>query len=476
MGIAQKVARNFSDAVRSRGQSYFSKGRVSLISAKPNEVVAKVRGTTKYRVRVRLRGAKLLASCTCPYFSPQGEPCKHLWATLLLADSRGFLQTAPSFAVRFVPELPRTSTQQVTYQARARSQVPSMNHSQSMDLGMNMGGESACLALAPVHPGREIPRIAPPAVEALSVSRAARKGPGLLQDRPRDRSRGIGGSSAAVGPGPFRGRPPRGPSRSTAMPSGSWSTFWTLRPPKATTKWSSTWRGVSVSPPVSGGPCVPGGTPPARRSVKYDPEDRLLLALLDEAHHGTWANGASTGGSAGNGTAPTTSSTASPGRAAGDLRGIRRFVLRKDQAGLVERLAKSGRLRLRRTEGEDDPPTMRWDDGQPWRFCLEIRTEAGGKRWALARRPARGDNRMDLAEPLVLSPGLLVLGVGRTAAVRRLGRHVVDPPASLREGDHLRRAPAGLDAGPDLAETRVPPWSSSSRSASRRLLPGPAPA
>ena len=87
MGIAQKVARNFSDAVRSRGQSYFSKGRVSLMLAKPSEVVAKVRGTTKYRVRVRLRGAKLLASCTCPYFNPQGEPCKHLWATILTARS-----------------------------------------------------------------------------------------------------------------------------------------------------------------------------------------------------------------------------------------------------------------------------------------------------------------------------------------------------------------------------------------------------
>ncbi|MDR3623471.1 MAG: SWIM zinc finger family protein, partial [Paludisphaera borealis] len=107
MGIAQKVARNFSDAVRSRGQSYFSKGRVSLMSAKPNEVVARVRGTTKYRVRARLRGAKLLASCSCPYFSPQGEPCKHLWATLLLADSRGFLQSAPNMALRLIPEPPR---------------------------------------------------------------------------------------------------------------------------------------------------------------------------------------------------------------------------------------------------------------------------------------------------------------------------------------------------------------------------------
>ncbi len=141
MGIAQKVARNFSDAVRARGQSYFSKGRVTLMSAKPNEVVAKVRGTTKYRVRVRLRGAKLLASCTCPYFSPQGEPCKHLWASLLLADSRGFLQTAPSFAVRLVPELPRRSTALGNPPSAGAELGLQHEPRASMDLGMNMGGE-----------------------------------------------------------------------------------------------------------------------------------------------------------------------------------------------------------------------------------------------------------------------------------------------------------------------------------------------
>src|SRR6476660_7256975 len=110
MGIAQKVARNFSDAVRARGQSYFSKGRVSLMSARPNEIVAKVRGTTKYRVRARLRGAKLLTSCSCPYFNPQGEPCKHLWATLLLAEARGLLQSPPVFPVHLVTENPRQTS------------------------------------------------------------------------------------------------------------------------------------------------------------------------------------------------------------------------------------------------------------------------------------------------------------------------------------------------------------------------------
>src|SRR5271157_2425038 len=134
MGIAQKVARNFNDAVRSRGQSYFVKGRVTVMAARPGEVVAKVRGTSKYRVRLRMRGSKLLASCTCPYFSPQGEPCKHLWATLLLADSRGFLQTAPSFAVRFVPELPRRSTAPGSLPGASPELGPQQEARPSMDL------------------------------------------------------------------------------------------------------------------------------------------------------------------------------------------------------------------------------------------------------------------------------------------------------------------------------------------------------
>src|SRR5262245_31831969 len=148
MGIAQKVSRNFSDAVRSRGQSYFSKGRVSLMSAKPHEVVARVRGTTKYRVRVRLRGAKLLASCSCPYFSPQGEPCKHLWATLLLADSRGFLQSAPNLAIRLIPEPPRrTGPAGALPVSDLGSAPPDPNGERPM--GMDMGGERL-----PGAPGR----------------------------------------------------------------------------------------------------------------------------------------------------------------------------------------------------------------------------------------------------------------------------------------------------------------------------------
>ena len=458
MGIAQKVTRNFSDAVRSRGQSYFSKGRVSLISGKPNEVVAKVRGTTKYRVRVRLRGAKLLASCTCPYFSPQGEPCKHLWATLLLADSRGFLQTAPSFAVRFIPELPRRSA--ATGNLPGAGLEPDPQHeplsSMDLDLGMNMGGE-------------RLPRV------DARPSRSRNS-----KDRPA-RSRGIigipGGSEGSwVAPGSAPGSVPRdrrvvGRGRARPIPGQAAAR---AKPINRNAKRllvyvldvaaTQSHNQVVIDlarrqrkPTGEWGPLRPWWYAPRAAHVKYDPEDRLLLALLDEAHHGTSSHGAYTGGSAGNGTAPSTSSTAGLGRAAGDLRGIRRFILRKDQAGLVERLAKTGRLRLRRTEGEDDPPTMRWDDGQPWRFYLDIRTEAGGKRWAWRGGLRRGDNRMDLAEPLVLLPGLLVLGVGRAARFDDLG--VMSWILRLRYEKEITFVEPQQDLmlGRILAETRVPP-------------------
>ncbi len=106
MGIAQKVSREFADGVRARGQSYFAKGRVAVTSAKAGEiVVAKVRGTEAYKVKLRVRGTRLHASCTCPYFGPEGEPCKHLWATILAADAKGLLQAVPVRPLKLVPDV-----------------------------------------------------------------------------------------------------------------------------------------------------------------------------------------------------------------------------------------------------------------------------------------------------------------------------------------------------------------------------------
>jgi len=225
------------------------------------------------------------------------------------------------------------------------------------------------------------------------------------------------------------------------------------------------------------GPLRPWYYAPHAAHVKYDPEDRLILALLDEAQGATLPSvypvggtassppltgsaaplpgpGASNGASRG---LPRALNAASARAAERALRGTRRFLLRKDQAALVERLARTGRLRLRRTEGEEDPPTMRWDDGQPWRFSLDVRPELGGKRWAWRGSLRRGEHRMDLSEPLVLLPGLLVLGVGRAARFDDLG--VMPWILRLRYEKEITFVEPQQDLmlGRILAETRVPP-------------------
>ncbi|MBX6312852.1 MAG: SWIM zinc finger family protein, partial [Isosphaeraceae bacterium] len=126
MGIAQKVSRHFAEGVRARGQSYFAKGRVAITSAKAGEIVAaKVRGSETYRVKLRIRGGRLHASCTCPYFGPEGEPCKHLWATILAADARSLLQAAPVRPLKLVPDV-RYHLQQPPPQDRENGQVPAL--------------------------------------------------------------------------------------------------------------------------------------------------------------------------------------------------------------------------------------------------------------------------------------------------------------------------------------------------------------
>ena len=155
------------------------------------------------------------------------------------------------------------------------------------------------------------------------------------------------------------------------------------------------------------GPLRPWWYAPRRRHVKYDPEDRLLLALLDEAHHGTSSHGAYAGGSTGNGTATSTSTPeawderpATCVESAGSCSGR----TRQGSWSVLPRPAACGsggpraKMIRRRCAGTTVSP-----GGSRWISA----TEAGGKRWAWRGALRRGDHRMDLSEPLVLLPGLL---------------------------------------------------------------------
>ncbi len=233
MGIAQKVSRNFSEAVRTRGQSYFVKGRVTVMAARAGEVVARVRGTAKYRVRVRLRGSKLLASCSCPYFGPQGEPCKHLWATLLLADSRGLLQSPPVFPVRLVVEGPRrpppTGLPEVRDQSGMERRPP---YPMDSDLGVIGLGSPRPMGAGrgPKPRAKDRGTRGEPLGEVGGWSQRDR-GPSARERRAKAKSSGPGSGIVGAGPGRGASRP------STGTASGCWSTFWTWPRPWRRTRW-----------------------------------------------------------------------------------------------------------------------------------------------------------------------------------------------------------------------------------------------
>lgn len=399
MGIAQKVARVFADGVRSRGRSYFDRGRVVVTTAKAGQiVVAKVRGTEAYKVKLRLRNNKLHASCTCLYFGPEGEPCKHIWATILVADARNLLPSPPNRPLRLIPDVRHF---------QQNGAAPAGPHPHPHPNPAKSAG-----ALPPAHPhspaygpnGHSPRPSGPRGLPPDSLDGRGRRGG---KAAPRQAVRGPGGltPAAASRKAARAAKAAKAAAKRAARPA----LLYVLDAP-ATLNLNQvviTLARRHKRPGSERGALKPWyHQPTPAGAARLGPEDREILELLDLARDiSTNADSQAVAEA----TAP----------ANGTPTGMNRFVLRPDvQSEVVERLCRTGRCRLRRTEDEDDPPGLRWDDGPPWEFWIDIRlADPAAKRWTwrgtLRRR--RGEDRMDLAEPLVLLPGLVLQGVGRAA-------------------------------------------------------------
>jgi superfamily II DNA or RNA helicase len=592
LALAPKLLRDFAEGVRARGQSYFAKGRVSVTSSRAGEIVAaKVRGTTSYRVKLRMRGGRLHASCSCPYFAPDGVPCKHLWATILASDNLALLAAPPSRPLRLISDTPK----QVDVEPIAGASPGDQNYppfgpqnyiqgpfvnerGNSNDLPgqrppgnqpaprpnstQRPAGNQGTRRPAVDHPAQRPPANRPaqrPPYQGQAPGYGSQGGygsqppgggqkgygppqgylpqgvppqgpgsygntpgygpqggyaqgpqgqplpPGPGQGRNQGRNQQINnnrrrtvtgngpGAMPAQGNAPTRpGLPPQRPQQGQVPPGRSPGLIYVNgkpvaarpepRPVKKVVNKQQVARNTKrlliyvLDVPASlaqnqvvidlarrerrptgeWGPLRPWWHTPAGAPGRYDPEDRDLLDSLEQAQSSS-------------------NSSNHP-----ETAGTRRYVVRPDgQADLVERLARSGRLRLRRADGEDDPPTTRWDDGSPWRFGIDIKCDPSGKRWtwrgSLRRNDPRGpgEQRMDLIEPLLIVPGLLALGAGRIARfddsgvalwVARL-RHekelVLDgPQQDVMLGKVLlesRVAPAELVESLALVEVASPP-------------------
>src|SRR6476660_2055752 len=86
--LAKQLQWKFGGGVKRRGESYAT--RVKILEGSGESLLAEVRGTLVYTITIARKGSALEATCSCPYFASTG-PCKHLWATLLVADRKGLL-------------------------------------------------------------------------------------------------------------------------------------------------------------------------------------------------------------------------------------------------------------------------------------------------------------------------------------------------------------------------------------------------
>ena len=100
MPLAEKLSSYVPAAVRDRGREYFRSGAVKLESAGPGFAVAVVYGSEQYDVDLLLHNRTVQATCTCPYVDEHGGVCKHIWATVLAAEPRGFARDSAAAAGR----------------------------------------------------------------------------------------------------------------------------------------------------------------------------------------------------------------------------------------------------------------------------------------------------------------------------------------------------------------------------------------
>ncbi|HSE25233.1 MAG TPA: SWIM zinc finger family protein, partial [Pyrinomonadaceae bacterium] len=115
MSLKGKFADHFSPKIRDRGVAYFRSGLVKILNHSDTLVEAEVKGRERYQVRLKLSKVSLDIACTCPYFDG-GEECKHVWATMLAADSYQYLAQAdlrPRLMIHFDDDAAAELTQVV---------------------------------------------------------------------------------------------------------------------------------------------------------------------------------------------------------------------------------------------------------------------------------------------------------------------------------------------------------------------------
>jgi hypothetical protein len=351
------LAKGFSASSRDRGDKYFMGKRVKIRRGSPTEVDALVQGSELYNVSLKWSNGKFAVWCDCPYFEEHGNLCKHIWATILEAEEQGHLsevEIAHKIALQ----------QQPLFERSENGGVEADPIAITISSGSGVSAPQTKIArsdqISQFDPIRRSARISPPV---------------RLPDWKEQLNR-IAETAA-----PIQTSAPTWPARSELV--------YILDVPKSSATGALTLGIASRGRTKEGGlrnipkPCpVPRG----RLATLPLQEDREILTLLIGAN---------------------------PYQSYGYYdtydRGPDSFSLSPLMAQTVlPRVIGTGRCFLPFAQEEIEKLPLQWDDGEPWRFVLEIRgSHQNG--WQLTGDFRRGERRMAVNEPLLATSGAILV-------------------------------------------------------------------
>lgn len=93
MTLAELLQNRFRADLRHRGAAYIEAERVTLVRVTPENVFGLVVDGAEYQTQLRFQPDDIGLFCNCDNFA-KAKVCKHLWATVLSADSGGYISPA----------------------------------------------------------------------------------------------------------------------------------------------------------------------------------------------------------------------------------------------------------------------------------------------------------------------------------------------------------------------------------------------
>jgi hypothetical protein len=341
------LAKGFSASSRDRGEKYFMGKRVKIRTGSPTEVGANVQGSELYNVSLKWSNSKLAVRCDCPFFEEHGNLCKHIWATILEAEEQGHL-----------------------YEVTAAT-----SELESSEATTTMGGGSGLSAPLQIDKSDRIEKF--DRLEQLrQIHQVTRISPRVrLPDWKVQLSR-IADTAT-----PIQTSAPTWPARSELV--------YILDVPRSSATGTLA-LGIASRGRTKEGELrnIPKPCPMSHSRIRALPlqEDREILTLLLGAN---------------------------PYQSYGYYdsydRGLDSFSLSPLMAqSVLPRVVRTGRCFLPFAQEEIEKLPLEWDDGEPWRFVLEV-SGSQQKGWQLTGDFRRGDRQVAVNEPLLVMPGAVLV-------------------------------------------------------------------